>query len=219
MKLYSLCVFILLSAGIFSCFVASTPPSYAGEYVCGTPQGPGSAFYDFDRIVIYYSYFTYRDAQKVPNYPSALKYDNFSDLLLKHVEKSFGPCLSRSSGFKKPILITKIFIPEISDPKTLSIIIAVSLNISTPSAPREIEYGMLRYNLYRPGLTPETDLMLFRNSSRAKAVFPKMNNVRLDDQIEDFLKSITPINYLWELPEAKQERQPGVVVPVKREEK
>ncbi len=163
--------------------------------LCDEPSGAGAVFNDFKKIIIYFSYFSHADDQRVEGYPEALKTNKFKDTVVSTIRKNFSQCLDDGSPEGKPIIIEVQPTKEMSDPDNLVIVMQVSYRKDHHMTDGIEDYGFLHFQLFRAGLSNEDALLVAKNNNGSIAIFPRRGEAALNDQIARFLKLIRPIKY------------------------
>ncbi len=191
---------VAISIVILFFFIAVTP-AFA---LCNESKGGGAAFYDFDRIVVYFSKFPHPDVQKKSNYPSELKFEKFSASLSEAIKKNFAQCLRSKSLWTgnekdKPVTVTKELTDEVFDPRSLVIIIKLDYRPpSEKTANPELNYGLMQFTFFRNGLSNQDAIRSLIYFNQARAIFPFSANGDLNKRLQSFFEMIAPRDFSTE---------------------
>jgi hypothetical protein len=172
-----------------------------GNFACESRVGPGAPFYDFDKIIIYFSELPNEDQMKVVNsdFEKDFSWRSFEDQVENIVRENFKLCLKSKSDLAKPVSIlreplTGDKFDQMLDPHNLVFILSLEYPGYYASAgQRPPQHLILTATVSRAGQGEDGALRsMLRTASFA--LFPKGATARsLSKQVDDVLRfKLTP---------------------------
>lgn len=176
-------------------------PSQA-QAVCEESSGGGAIFYKFDKIVLYFWKFPHHDVQTQPNYPTELKFENFSNSLQETIKENFASCLKRDLLGKaledKPIIVTQQLTDEVSEPSSLTVIINVSYRPPLDKTKADKNLAIVQLSLFRSGLSNQDSIRPLLYYNHAEPIFPYAEGMQLQQRLQSVFKMIKPEDFSTE---------------------